>query len=409
MARRKTTRWGSTAESIVQQFTSHTSTTSTPNSEHTVTAPNTQPDAALTAAIEKLISEASGLSTEQVATIAQKAVEKKWQEIEPRVAKMEGSIDPLLAAMDGSPKVRARLRLAGTARQTENDILNKLTEFYTAGHESPANVLLCSPPSFGKSFAVRQLGETYDTYMEHGCSDDMDEISTMLGSPIPDGNGGFIVVDGVLTQAVRTAGTGQTVLLLLDEVLRLSPRAQEWLLTFLTGVKMPDGSRTYRLRTRRALPNGTLEMLECKAANLHIVAATNLGIISPIEAFWSRWEKVRFDFSVKAATKTAKAILASYGISDRGDDLAKRWADVMKDSRELVAKNRLKFPVDLRMLERGCQMAKAPTARAVAGWLADRFNDNLADWNVDTGDIAAHSTAATVPFTTALKTLEASK
>lgn len=290
------------------------------------------------------------------------------------------------------PTARARIALA--VKGSDNPILDKLIPFYQAGQEAPANVLVCSPPSLGKSFAIRQLGQTYDHYLEHGCSDDLDEVSTLLGNPVPDGKGGFIVVDGVLTEAMRLAGGGKTVLLLLDEVLRLSPRAQEWLLTFLTGVKTPSGRR-YRLRTRRAMSCGTLEVLECATTHLHLVAATNLGLLTPVEAFWSRWETVRIDFSMPLAKDVAHNILSAYGVagSDKksAKELAKRFAEVVADSRKHVAEGRLRFPVDFRMLERACQLAKENTPKAVADYLAKRFADNTANWNVDTGDVDGDS------------------
>ncbi len=291
------------------------------------------------------------------------------------------------------------------AAKSGNVIVDELNKFYTPGEEAPANVLVASPPSFGKSYSIRLLGESYDVFLEHGCSDDMDEISTLLGSPVPDGKGNFIVVDGVLTEAVRAASVGKTVLLLLDEVLRLTPRAQEWLLTFLTGVKNHDGTRSYRLRTRKAMPDGTLEVIECPTTHLHIVAATNLSILNPIEAFWSRWETVRVEFTMDQAQSTAMAILDSYGITDHDRKLAKAWSFIVKESRDRVSKGELRFPVDFRILERAAAMNPCEHSGVVARFVMGRIADNCANWNPDTGDMEATGSAVVVAWTKRLETL----
>lgn len=320
------------------------------------------------------------------------------------VANMTKAFTDVMRSIEGADAKTLRRVAIEAPAATGNVILDKLSGYYKPGSEAPANVLLASPPSLGKSYATRKLGTLYDKYMEHGCSDDIDEIATLLGGPVPDGKGGFMVVDGVLTEAVRTASEGQTVLLLLDEVLRLSPRAQEWLLTFMTGVKTTDG-RKYRLRTRRAMPDMTLEVIECPAENLHIVGATNLGVISPVEAFWSRWETVRVEFTTATAVATASAILDAYGIEDKGGKLARVFSDVVAESRKMVESNRLRFPVDFRMLERAAQLADTPTRESVARWVSERLADNTAEWNVDTGDVDSDSMAVVVPWVTKLRSV----
>jgi hypothetical protein len=317
--------------------------------------------------------------------------------------KLTDVLDVLATA---SPAVRARVRVAVTGgKSSGNAIADALARWYVIGEDRGANVLLASPPSLGKSYAVREFGRLYDCYLEHGCSDDVDEIATLLGSPMPDGHGSFIVVDGVLTQAVRTAGSGKSVLLLLDEILRLSSRAQEWLLSFLTGRKRADGSRYYELRTRRTLPDGTLETLTCDAGNLHIVAATNLGMLPPIEAFWSRWETVRFQFDPATVRAVSTAVLAAFGHGDAvAGKLAGAWTAVVTESRKEVAKGTLRFPADIRMLERACAVT-AGGAQDVARLLAGRLVDNLANWSADLGDTDPESAKVCEKWTTALNSL----
>lgn len=322
------------------------------------------------------------------------AVAEGIDEVADEVRTVQTTLTTLAAALAvATPAVKSRVRTALAASSGTNPIVDALAAFYTVGEEAPANVLLCSPPSLGKSYGVRTFAAGYDVYLEHGCSDDMDEIATLLGSPMPDGSGGFVTVDGVLTQAVRSASQGKNVLFLLDEVLRLAPRAQEWLLSFLTGVKRTDGTRCYRLRTRRVDADGALEVIECDAARLHIVGATNLGMIQPVEAFWSRWETVRLDFTPATVQSVASAILAAHGIPDAGDVLAKAWAHIVTESRKAVADGTLRFPVDMRMLERAAQYATVPTVQAVGAWAAQRMADNVAHWNADLGDTLPQSVA----------------
>jgi len=296
----------------------------------------------------------------------------------------------LAPALQLAERVRAatpveRERIALAARSSSNPILARLLGYYEPGTEAPANVCLAAPPSIGKTYAVRELGKGYDLYLEHGCTDDLDEVATLLGNPTPDGRGGFVIVDGVLTQAVRAAAEGQTVLLLLDEVFRLGERAQEFLLSFLTGVKTPAG-RVYRLRTRRTdLATGALEVIECPVKNLHLVAATNLGARTPVEAFWSRWEVVRIPFDVDTVKSVAETIALSYGIMDAGR-LATQFAAAVTVARAGVADGSLRYPLDLRALERSCQLAPTVSAEAVCKHLADRVSDLCAHWGIDSGE-----------------------
>jgi hypothetical protein len=306
------------------------------------------------------------------------------------------------ALASATPAVRARVRTSiGLPAASGNPIVDALDTFYAIGEDKGVNVLLCSPPSLGKSHAVRQFATKYDLFLEHGCSDDMDEIGTLLGSPIPDGAGAFVMVDGVLTQAVRAASMGQNVLLLLDETLRLSDRAQEWLLTFLTGFKRLDGSRGYRLRSRKVDASGALEVLECDAMRLHIVGATNLGMRSPHEAFWSRWHKARFAFDVGTATAIARAVLAANGVPDADNKLAKAWGTIVEESRRAVADGRIRFPADVRILERGA-MLHADT-KAVGAFIAASLPEQVAHWSADLGDILPESVAACENWTKMLR------
>jgi hypothetical protein len=334
---------------------------------------------------------------EELAPIGDDVVQAVQEELAPladRVTDTERKLGDVLDALaTASPAVRARVRVALSPAVTGNAIVDEMARWYTVGEDLATNLLLASPPSLGKSYAVREFGRGYDLYLEHGCSDEQDEQAIMLGSPLPDGKGGFIVSDGVITQGVRAASEGKTVLVLLDEILRLSSRTQEWLLSFLTGRKRPDGTRYFELRTRRVLPDGNLEVLTCEASHFHIVGATNLGMLAPIDAFWSRFEKKRFAFDPATIRSVCNAVLASFGMTGKdADKLAAAWTVVVTESRKEVANGTLRFPADIRMLER-CVAVAGPTGTpaTVGKFLATRLVDNMANWTADLGETDAES------------------
>lgn len=283
----------------------------------------------------------------------------------------------------------ARLPLIASAASAPGGIMDKLIARYQPGKPAPVHACLLSPPSFGKSFAVRKLGESYDLYIEHGCSGDMDEISTLCGTVAPDGKGGFTTVDGVLSQATRAASNGQNVLVLLDEVFRLREDSTNWLLTFLTP-RTVAGVRTYQLRTRRPSANGTWEVIECPADRLHIVCAANLGHSRPNEAFWSRLDKVRIDANHSTLTQIASAVLSAYGISPGNPAdvraFAESFASRMLESRKLVASGQLAYPLDIRVLVRACETAERPELDSVRQRVKDSIVDACALWDGDLGD-----------------------
>jgi len=299
----------------------------------------------------------------------------------------------ILARMKSDPIVRGKVMVAAAA--SKNSIVDFLANYYQAGLPTPSLICLAAPPSIGKTFAFRQLGASYDSYLEHGCTDDIDEISTLLGSAAPDGKGGFVVFDGVLTQAVRAASEGKAVLLLLDEVFRLGKRPMDWLLTFLTGVKTPSG-KVYRLRTRRVMADGSLEVIECLAANLHLAAATNLGAKSPDQAFWDRWEHHRLPFDADSVKATTLSFAAHYAVTDP-DVLATRFTAAVVTSRAAVADGSLKYPLSFRALENAAEFVSrrgAVTADAVCQHIAATVADRCAAWGVDSGETDPASTTA---------------
>jgi len=352
--------------------------------------------------VEGLLGTLRGLLTHQPKAGVDEAavrgiVEPLVDSVEDKVAALAEGIKPLANLAERvktDASAAARLPLVAAAA-SGNHILDKLLPFYKPGNDQLVKVVVTAPPSFGKSHSIRLLGKSYDLLMEHGCSEDVDEVATLLGNPIPDGSGGFIVVDGILTEAVRQAATGKNVLVFFDEVFRLHPKAQEWLLTFLTGVKTPDGG-AYRLRTRRA-DSGKLEVLECKAKHLHIIAASNLGLARPVEAFWSRWFKVRLDWNLADCTAVASAILASFGIT-ASPSFAERYAKLINTSRQACKEGRINYPVDFRLLESACSCAATADEAGVGDFVTKHLNSQIAGWDGDLGDTDPNVAALTAPW-----------
>ena len=338
----------------------------------------TDADAALDA-IRKLIGGGAAPMDEEALKRAVK------EQLDPFREAMQPVMD-ILASLKSEPIAKARIVTA--VASSKNPVVAYLAQYYTVGHEAINDICLAAPPSIGKTYAFRELGKAYDVYLEHGCTADSEEINTLLGSTAPDGKGGFVVFDGVLAQAVRTASTGKNVLLLLDEVFRLSEQGQVWLLTFLTGVKTPDGKK-YRLRTRRVMADGTLEVIECSAAHLHIGAAVNLGARSPNDAFWSRWHHHRLAFDTATVKTTAMAFAASFGMT-AADDLSEKFTAAVVASRAGVADGSLKYPLDFRSLENALKMAERTGLRlnadVVCTLLAEGVESHCAHWGIDSGE-----------------------
>ena len=344
-------------------------------------APAVAADADAAAALDAIRKLVGGAATVDEDTV-RRAVK---EQLDPFREAMQPVMD-ILASLKSDPLAKAKIVTA--VASSKNPVVDLLSQYYTVGHDAVANVCLAAPPSIGKTFAYRQLGKAYDVYLEHGCTADSEEINTMLGSTAPDGKGGFVVFDGVLTQAVRTASTGKNVLLLFDEVLRLSEQGQVWLLSFLTGVETPDG-RKYRLRTRRVMADGTLEVIECDAKHLHLGAAVNLGARTPNDAFWSRWKHERLAFDEATVKATARSFADNFGVTDAGE-LAEKFTAALIVSRQGVADGSLKYSLDFRSLQNALSMVTrrvaSPTAAAVCTTLAASVEAQCAHWGIDSGE-----------------------
>jgi len=307
---------------------------------------------------------------------------------EDRLATVEATGDAirdLADALKGDKGGKAR-RATLVAKGSANPILKRFLPFYDPGQYNGGNLVsIESPAGFGKSHAVRELGESYDRFIEHGCSEDIEEISTLLGTVTPDGAGSFIVVDGLLTEAVRAGAAGETVLLLFDEHLRWSTRTQEFVLVTFTPVKLADGSEVFRLRTRRP-DGGALEVIECPVENLHIIGASNLEARVPRGPYWDRWLHVRIDYDAELLQTVNQAILNGLGIPVSDGKLAERFTYLIGQTRKAAAAGQLQFPLSPRVLKRAALFAANGTEADAAKLASELAADHIQSWDADTGD-----------------------
>lgn len=321
------------------------------------------------------------------------------EDVSPIVSEIKEKVDALSPLAETLEKIadamvsktNSRLPIATAVASGSNPILEMVAPFYKAGSTNPTKICISAPPSYGKSYSVGLLGASYDKFITHGCSGDMDEWSMLLGSCTPKKEGGFITTDGSLAEAVRSASDGKDTLFFLDEVFRMSPSTMESMLAFLAPQPDANGDLVYRLTTKHN-DHGVLETLTCKADKLHIICATNLSEVTPPEAFMDRFLFKHIRFSVDFIKQVAQSVADRYSIAD-GDVLASKFAEAMGASRTKHGTGQILKPLSIRDLERGCVHASDATKDSVVQWITENGLDGLLMWNSDTGDIVEDSEA----------------
>jgi hypothetical protein len=301
-------------------------------------------------------------------------------------------IESALSSAGPATIARAARALPGAGA---SPLLKKIQPYYPAGKDN-GGIVVCvaSAPGGGKTTAISQLGMEYDTFISHGCSNDMDEVTNLLGGATPDGRGGFIVTDGPLVQAFRAAAAGQTVLLFLDEIFRLQESAQKYLLTVLEPNK---STGNFRVRTRRADASGAFEILECSPEKLHIIAAGNLSTLEPEEAFWRRFEHIRIGWEISECMEIAIAIGKRYGI-EISIKAANAWASAVFVTRTECKAGALRYPLTNATLARACAVATGATnaelLESVGASISGGLPSNCCVWDSELGESTSHSAAA---------------
>lgn len=338
-----------------------------------------------------------GGSTMDMDEVRDAVQEQLSNEVLPSIEKIQTQMDalsPLAECLEKiaksmSTSTSSRLPLAAAVASGANPILEMVAPFYKAGTAAPTKVCISAPPSYGKSYSMSLLAKSYDHSVVHGCSGDMDEWSTLLGSCQPAKEGGFITVDGLLVEAVRSAANGKSTLLFLDEVFRMGDQTMEAMLSFLAPQPDASGKLAYSITTKQN-KDGVLEKLQCSVDMLHIVCATNLCEVQPPAAFLDRFlfKHVRYEKSM--IQQIAKSVADRYEIAD-AEKLAASFATAMGESRAMHSTGQVLKSLSIRDLERGCQHAITGCAMSVAEWIKANGMDAMLTWSADTGDITEDS------------------
>lgn len=311
---------------------------------------------------------APGIDEDEVTEIVNRVVQPLSDKL--------SDIDSLI---NGGTSAKALNRQLSRAKVTStNPLLAAIATNYPL--EGPCiPTAISAPPSIGKSRMARMLGESYDLFIEHNCSNSPDEVARLVGEVRPGTDGKFRAVDGPLVRAMRAASKGQRVLFFMDELWRLGTDPQEFLLPFL----QPHGG-IYTIDTVHTDPaTGAFEVLTAPEENLHILAAGNLNGSIPVEPLWSRFDCLTIEFSKDLIKEVAESVLDEHGVPTA--KLPEAFAMVVAASRDMYAEGKITYPVDIRMLVRAAKQATATTEAAVAEQLKARLVNNIASWCPDLG------------------------
>ena len=319
--------------------------------------------------------------------------------IDEAVAPVRDSVNDLETFVAGLNTTMAtpqgRSRVMNSVQRSKNVILDKVLNYYPTGGDC-TQCLVTSPPSYGKTFAIRKLGEQYDVFLKHSCAERETEEQILIGGPQADASGQWKVQDGVLTEAIRNASQGKTVLLFLDEILRWKLELQDSLLDLLQTSVDNQGNEFHEVRTPHMI-NGQQEVLRCSADKLHIIGAGNREGNPITPAFDDRFHSVDVKYSESEYKEIVKSNLDSLGVKDV-DAIADVYAGATTVSRRLYNEMRLRKPLTIRYLRRAVKLTYQSTGDAKADdvflWMIQNMNDNHATWDARTGDQVPDSVEA---------------
>lgn len=192
------------------------------------------------------------------------------------MATLVGELKSHITSLVKSGDRAAAIKIASALGSAEghSGIAARVLPFVTPG-KSIKPQLICGEQGAGKTYCARSLAPLFDVYIECPCFNGM-ESKDFVGGFLPDGKGGLKWVDSYLARAWRAAASGKTVLLLVDELLRVRRREREIFLTSLS----PTAEGTYRLPTERPVEGSLMdenETLECPVNMLSIIGTTNIG------------------------------------------------------------------------------------------------------------------------------------
>lgn len=311
--------------------------------------------------------------------------------IDEAIAPVKDSVNDLETFVAGLNVTMAtpqgRSTVVNSVQRSKNVILDKILNYYPTGGTC-TQCLVTSPPSYGKTFAIRKLGEQYDVFLKHSCAERESEEQILIGGPQADASGQWKVQDGVLTEAIRHASQGKRVLLFLDEIMRWKLELQDSLLDLLQSSVDNQGNEFHELRTPHMV-NGQQEVLRCSTDNLHIIGAGNREGNPITPAFDDRFHSVDVKYVESEYKEIARENLISKGVKD-ADAIAEVYAPATTAARKLYNEMRLRKPLSIRYLRRAVDMTYQNTGDTkpddVLQWMAQHLEDNHVTWDARTGD-----------------------
>ena len=308
--------------------------------------------------------------------------------IDEAIAPVKDSVNDLetfVAGLNATPQGRSTV--VNSVQRSKNVILDKILNYYPTGGTC-TQCLVTSPPSYGKTFAIRKLGEQYDVFLKHSCAERESEEQILIGGPQADASGQWKVQDGVLTEAIRHASQGKRVLLFLDEIMRWKLELQDSLLDLLQSSVDNQGNEFHELRTPHMV-NGQQEVLRCSTENLHIIGAGNREGNPITPAFDDRFHSVDIKYVESEYKEIARANLISKGVKD-ADAIAEVYAAATTAARKLYNEMRLRKPLSIRYIRRAIDNTYQNTGDTkpddVLQWMVHHLEDNHVTWDARTGD-----------------------
>lgn len=313
-----------------------------------------------------------------------KAVVKDVADCNAEVGRIKPVIDAIMAALPAAtpPPPRVVAAVAAAVSPTKDRMLEAVRPFFTPGLEQTCAIpAVVSPPSFGKTYMADTIAGLYEASFLHPFKDDIDEISSLVGTVTPRPDGTLLTADGPLTAAIRSAQAGTKTLFIGDEIFNATRKTLEWMLSTLSP-RVHAGKRCYILQTRQVEEDGTFEILRAPVENLHILFMGNLRT-SPPEAFASRVQLLRFDFSKGWAKEVCLQRMEYFSGGEFKPsapaviDWADKFSTLMEATRARYSTLELARPLCFRFLIAAVQNVCRWEASPTVGHLSEYFNKYL--------------------------------
>lgn len=335
-----------------------------------------------------------------------KVVTKDVADCNAEVGRLKPVIDAIMAALPAStpPPPRVVAAVAAAVSPTKDRMLEAVRPFFTPGLEQTCAIpAVVSPPSFGKTYMADSIAGLYEASFLHPFKDDIDEISALVGTVTPRPDGTLLTADGPLTAAIRSAQAGTKTLFIGDEIFNATRKTLEWMLSTLSP-RVHDGKRCYILQTRQVEEDGTFEILRAPVENLHILFMGNLRA-SPPEAFASRIQLLRFDFSKEWAQEVCLQRLEYFsgGLFNEKVPAVRTWAEkfalLMEATRARYSTLELARPLCFRFLiaavQNVCRWESSPEVKHLTAYFEKYLPQQIAVQNAATQDTdpASHKVA----------------